>query len=371
MLPTTSGEVYLGNLDARIVALEQAVANSPRPELQVALAGSLYHRYRIVANLADAEVALQLLDQAVQASPQNRQALRLRASVRSGFHRFDEASADLDAAQAAGDDPASLVDARREIALATGRYEQIAKPLADSSRTDGGLYELAFRGNLRLLQGDLAGASAQFERAQSEATDSSPVPLAWLHLQQGIALLRSGQPEQANRWFRIAHQRLPGYTLATEHLAETEVLLGRLDAARPLYQQVIEATGSPEFLHALAKLERQAGNEARARELEKRAEAGWSEWLSRHPSAFAQHAIAFYLDRDQATRALELARENIALRQDVLSWILLARAADAAGDLDTACQARAAASASGLNPPEAAALHAGDRACAGHVARRD
>jgi predicted Zn-dependent protease len=368
-LPTTSGEVYLGNLDGRIESLERVLASAPTPALRVALAGALYHRYRIVANLADAEAALDQLDRAVVQSPRDRQALQLRATVRAGFHRFAEASADLDAAEAAGATPASLADARREIALATGRYAALAAELARSDSPEGGLYELAFRGNLRLLQGDLAGAGRQFERAQAQATDSSPVPLAWLHLQQGIALLRAGNPAAANRWFRSAHERLPGYTLATEHLAETEVLLGRLDAARPLYQDVIARTGSPEFLHALASLEARAGRTREAVALQARADASWAALVSRQPAAFAQHAIAFYLDRDRPDEALRLARGNTALRQDVLSWILLARAAEAAGDATTACEASAKARGTGMRPPEIEALEAVERGCTTRVAQ--
>ena len=368
VLPTTSGEVYLGNLDGRIEALGRALATAPTPSLHVAMAGALYHRYRIVADLDDAEAALEQVDQAIMQAPRDRQALQLRATVRAGFHRFAEASADLDAAEAAGAAPASLADTRREIALATGRYQALAAELAHSEIPEGGLYELALRGNLRLLQGDLAGAGRQFERAQAQATDSSPVPLAWLHLQQGIALLRAGQPEAANRWFRTAHERLPGYTLATEHLAETEVLLGRLDAARPLYHDVIARTGSPEFLHALAKLEAQAGHGREAVALEARADATWADWLARQPSAFAQHAIPFYLDRDRPADALRLARGNIALRQDVLSWILLARAADAAGDAAEACRASTMARRTGMQPPEMASIEPLTRACAAAVA---
>jgi hypothetical protein len=368
VLETTSGEVYLGNLDGRIEVLQAAIEGSSRPQLQVALAGALYHRYRITAVLADAETAAALLDLAIGQAPRDIQALRLRANVNAGFHRFAEARSDLDAAEAAGADTASLADARREIALATGRYAALATSLAESGRTDGGLYELAFRGNLRLLQGDAAGASAQFERAQAQATDSSPMPLAWLHVQQGIALLRAGKPDEANRWFRAAHERLPEYTLASEHLAETEAALGRLDAARELYRDVIARTGSPEFLHALAKVEARAGREDEARRLEQRAEAGWSDWLARHPAAFTQHAIPYFLDRGEASKALELARRNVALRQDVLSWILLARAAQAGGDVATACRAGAMARQTGMDPPEMEAVQALADTCARNVA---
>jgi tetratricopeptide (TPR) repeat protein len=375
-VPTTAGDIYLGNLDARIAVLEAALgrtglASAARAQLRTSLAGALYHRYRIRATLPDAEAALAALDAALADAPGDAAAFRLRATMRAGFHDFDGARADLSAARAAGASPDSLAEAEREIALGTGRYDLLAEPLATSTRADGDLYALAFRGNLRLQQGDLAGASAQFRRAQALYSDSSPVPLAWLHLQQGIALLRHGRHAEANSFFRAAHERLPGYTLATEHLAETEVELGRIDAARALYERVIADTGSPEFLDALAGLERAAGNAARAAELDARAAAGWDAWVARHPSAFAQHAIPYYLEQGKPARALELAKANIALRQDVGSWILLAQAADAAGDAPLACSARGSALATGLQPPELGEIASLAAPCAERMAATD
>ena len=350
---TTSGDIYLGNLDARIDALAAANRRTPRAELQVSQAGALYHRYRIRGTLADAEAALGLLDAALAQVPRNTDALALRATVLAGFHRFTAAAADLDAVASIGSPKTkSLAEARREISLATGHYDPLREDFSRSADPDGGFYELAFRGNLLLQQGDLAGASAQFRRAQALFSDSSPMPLAWLHVQQGIALLRHGRHAEAAVFFRAAHDRLPDFTLATEHLAETQTRLRHFGAARKLYTRVIADTGSPEFIGALAGLERDAGNASLAAKLDQRASEGWSRLVEKYPAAFAQHAIGFYLDRGEPARALALARDNIGLRQDVGSYILLARAADAAGSRAEACSARQSAMDSGLQPPE-------------------
>lgn len=369
-LPTTSAAIYLGNLDARIEALDQAVRAMPRPERQLALAAALNHRYRIRGALADARLALRTLDAAVAAAPSNADALQLRAGMLAGFHRFAAATADLDAAERAGAAPAALADARVEIALATGAYADVAARFDTADRPDGNLYELALRGNLLLLKGDLPGASLQFGRAQSRFDDSNPLPLAWLHAQQGIALLRSGQFADAAVFLRAAHARLPGYTLATEHLAEVETRLGNFRTARRLYARVIADTGNPEYIAALADLENAAGQRARAKKLDALAASAWPRWLQEYPEAFAQHAIGFYLDRGKPARALELARSNIALRRDVGSLILLAQAADAAGDPAQACAARQSALDSGLHPPELSELAALGKRCVGGLALR-
>lgn len=368
---TTSGDVYLGNLDARIDALAIANRRTPRADLQVSQAGALYHRYRIRGTLDDAESALSLLDAALARAPRNTEALALRATVLAGFHRFAAAAADLDAVASASPAKAkSLAEARREISLATGRYDQLREDFSRSGDPEGGFYELAFRGNLLLQSGDLAGASAQFKRAQALFADSSPMPLAWLHVQQGIALLRHGRHAEAAVFFKAAHDRLPGFTLATEHLAETQTQLRNFAVARELYGRVIADTGSPEFIGALAGMERDAGNVVLAAQLDGRARDGWSRLVAKYPAAFAQHAIGFYLDRGDSARALSLARENIELRQDVGSYILLALAADAAGSRDEACSARQSAMDSGLNPPEMGDLALLAKSCQPNLASR-
>lgn len=176
---------------------------------------------------------------------------------------------------------------------------------------------------------------------------------------------------EARRFFAAAHARLPQYYLAAEHLAECEARLGNLDEARGLYREVIAQTGNPEFIAALAGVERDAGNEAEAQRLEGEALKGYEALLARHPAAFGQHAAEFLIQIGQKERADALARQNLELRRDVGSWILQAQAALAVGDLPRACAARDRAVETAMRPPELAeldALGAQCRAVASHVA---
>ena len=106
-------------------------------------------------------------------------------------------------------------------------------------------HALAFEAYLLGLRGDAAGSEALYRRAQDAYADSSPVGLAWLYVQQGAALLEAGDPARARPFFEAARQRLPAYTLATEHLAETEALLGNDDRAGDLYREAIAASDDP------------------------------------------------------------------------------------------------------------------------------
>ena len=360
---TTSGAIYLGNLDARIDEYRRIIAARNMAVHHVALAGDLYHRYRVVGRIADAEDALALLDAAIAADPDAAQAYQLRGVVRAGFHRFDEALADLDAAQRHGAKATDLASTRREIQLALGDYAALKSEFERSTDVAPSLYELAHRADLRVMQGDLAGATFLYRAAQTQYRDVNPVPLAWLHLQQGIALLRFGKVAEAREFFAAAHARLPQYYLATEHLAECEAALGHHDRAREIYRDVITQTGNAEFVAALSGVERSAGNTAEADRLVREAEAGYEALLAKYPSAYAQHASEFFIEIGKPERAYALAQENLTVRQDVGSWILLATTADAAGQTAAACAARAKALATGMTPPEMADLKSLENRC--------
>jgi hypothetical protein len=365
---TTSAAIYLGNLDARIEELRRLVAERDRNEHRTALAGSLYHRYRVVGRLEDAEEALRLLDAAVAAEPEVTEHRLLRAVVLGGFHRFADALADLEAAEAAGLPREAAHKARRELQLALGDYAPLREEFARALELSPEFDELAHRADLRLLQGEPAAAEFLFRAAQAQFRDVNPVPLAWLHVQQGIAYLRHGRVDEARRFFAAAHARLPQYYLATEHLAECEARLGNHAAARELYRAVIAQTGNPEFVAALAGVERAAGDDAEATRLEAEALKGYEALLARHPAAFGQHAAEFLIQIGQAERADALARQNLALRRDVGSWILAAQTAEAVGDLPRACAARDRAVETSMRPPELAKLDGLAARCRTHVA---
>jgi tetratricopeptide (TPR) repeat protein len=348
---TTSGTIYLGNLQARIDSYRRADLRQPRPAGQ--LAAALYARYRLLGRFEDAVEARDVLQGVLAtASPEaDPELFMLAARVHSGFHRFEEAERLL------GRLPPQAMTAerlalQRDIDVALGRYPRLDADFAASAQPVGEFYELAHRADLRVLLGDLSGAERQYRLAQSLYRDVDPMPLAWLHTQMGIALLRFGQIERARTFFAAAVERLPGYALAEEHLAECETLLGETEAARARYLRVIAQTDNPEFMAALAGLEQDAGRAQEAELWRTRAQARYADLLAAHPAAFAYHAVEFYLELGQLERALDLARENRRLRGDIFSDILLAQAAGQAGETAEACTAWRTAASHRLRPPE-------------------
>lgn len=357
--PTTSETLFLGNLDAMVEELEKRADTSEAAK--AGLASALLLRFRIVGRLDDGEHALRLAISAGSSAP----ALLTRAAAQMTFHDFAGATAAIAGLRAFPEHAVQVAVLERDLNMAIGNYPALADDFKLAEQPASDFFEMTHRADLRLMQGNLDGATAWYRAAQDLYGDVSPFPLAWLYTQQGIAILRHGDFAAARPFFAAAVERLPSYYLAAEHLAECEMELGELDRARARYQAVIAQTGNPEFYAALADLETRAGNAEAAAQALRSALAGYEDLLARHPSAYAHHAAEFLIEQGQTARALALARENLALRKDIGSWILLATAAEAAGDRPLACEATTAAVATGLKPPELAELDALRETCAG------
>lgn len=353
---TTGGAIYLHNLDARIDTLESRFAASATLDDREKLIAARWHRFRVVGHMDDAERALALVMDPDSALPTSGRGSFLQAVVFAGFHRFREAEHALQRAATLGHDAAEVTRQRNDLLVALGRYADLREDFDRSLEAVGDFDLLAHRADLRVLLGDLAGAERQYWAAQTLYRDINPVPLAWLHTQMGIALLRFGHTERAAEFFAAAVERLPGYYLAEEHLAECEFLLGRLNAARERYLRVIESTGQPEFMAALAEVEAARGDAQSSAAWRQRAAEGFRELVRRHGLAFAQHAAEFFAGIGETDEARRLARDNLALRQDVASWVLLGEVELAAGNTPAACEGLAGAAASGLRTPELTGL---------------
>lgn len=341
--PTTSAASVLAHLDGRII---QAKGNSARE--RGIRSGALYQRYQILGALADLDEAHRLAQALGTGAEATTDTLLLWAGIASYMHQFDAAVAALD--RIAASDQLKTTTVREDIARAR-TLRPIPAPLVN----------LPLGNELAILRdeaancvdlGDLNCASENFHRAQFFYEDTAPLPLAWLHTQQGITLLRFGHPDWAIRFFRAALERVPDYYLAAEHLGECLGLTGAYDEGRAVYQKVITQTGNPEYIAGLASLERSAGNTARADALVAQAKAGFAERLTRFPDAYALHAVDFYLEiGDQAT-AERLSKRNMALRQDASAWLLQATVDRAGGRKESACEALKVVHKAGYKPPE-------------------
>ena len=360
---TTDPTIYLRNLDSRIDVLSRRAAEHDDASAAASLALALLQRAQLIGRSDAVGEAHRWAEQAVAWAPGLPLAWRALAASLAAVHQFDQATAALDKAAQLGVAESELAPMRRDIAVGLGRYDELRAELGQADRPVADFHALAHRADLLMLQGDLRGASLWYRSAQDFYHDDDPLPLAWLYVQQGIALLRFEQVEEARRFFQAAYDRLPMYYLAAEHLAECEALLGNLDRAREIYLQVIEQTGSPEFMAALAELENIAGRAADAERWQSAAARGFERRAADNEAAFAQHAAEFWLSIGKAEQAVDLARHNLLRRNDMASLLLGAKAEQAVGNWKRTCALIRQIEQTGLQPPELAQIDQARRRC--------
>jgi tetratricopeptide (TPR) repeat protein len=291
--------------DARLPGAAEAVVDSER--LAAQFLGDL-----------DALDRLETLASQFAAADDSFRAALVQAEVASTVHRFGEARDHLAHAarlgapheaierhslaidQACGVDLDAVLAARRQIAAASARLEDLVPlgaVLADLER--------------------FSEADAVYRQAFSSYHDMSPFPLAWVCFQLGMLwgeLMPVPDPDLAALWYQRAIAYVPGYVKARVHLAEIYATEGGTVHAESLLRPALSSR-DPEVRWRLADM---LGTQARvdeAREQLDAARAGFEELLERHRLAFADHAAEFYIGSgDDCPRALELARANVANR---------------------------------------------------------
>lgn len=234
VLPTTSGTIALLNLEAQISGQE---ALAVRGALTVAGRAGLVElialRGQILGRNADYERAEALAEELVRDAPADGLSFLARARIRSTFHRFTEALADLDQAQRLGLDGA-IVDAERAASFqAVGRHDEALALLRQAAERRASFETLGALAMLHAERGEIAEAECLFDASRAHYRGVSPFPLALLDFWRGRMWLKQGDLMRACSWFDASHRRLPAFTLAQRHLTEVEAAIGETEAARP------------------------------------------------------------------------------------------------------------------------------------------
>jgi len=319
LCPTaTDGEIAAINLESARRRAWARLAQDPR---RPGVAEEIVDKERLAAQFLgdlDALDRLEALASQFALVDDSFRAPLVHAEVASTVHRFDDARGHLARArlmggpsdaierhaltidQACGVDLDAVLAARRRIATASGRLEDIVPlgaVLADLDR--------------------FADADAVYRQALSSYDNISPFPLAWVCFQLGMLwgeLVPVPEPDLAALWYRRAIRYLPGYVKARVHLAEIYTIQDQAGDAEALLLPTLSSR-DPEvrwrLADVLAAQERleEAGTQFDAARL------GFEELLGKHLLAFADHAAEFYAGSgSDRRRALELARVNVANR---------------------------------------------------------
>lgn len=364
---TTRGELALRNLNDRIATLERRVAGS-RSDLATRslLFDLLLTRVQFLGTFADFARLDALAQAALVDFPEQGGAHLLAARALSAVHRFEEAEAELARAAALGADTALAL---ASLHVAQGRRLEAARELSSRRATAApSLEHFTAWANAEAALGEFERADEHYRAALDSYRDVSPFPVAYLSFRRGVMWAEmANQPGRARAAYVEAVSRLPEYVAANVHLAEMEAESGDRAQAIERLRRVLAHGSDPEPMGYLGELLRESTpDEPSAGELIARAGARYAELLSRHPAAFADHAAEFFMGPGaDPARALELARQNLKLRQTPRAYELAIEAARAAGDGPLLCSfVESARPLSSRSHPLRAALEAEASRCA-------
>jgi tetratricopeptide (TPR) repeat protein len=325
----------------------------------------LVRRARLTGAIEDWVAADRALDAGFAVAPEGGGPVFTRLELDLSLHRLDQARIRMAQIEAAPVRTTAmeiqLVTARGELAAQRGdldaareAFEHARELGADKAVTASRLALLAGR------RGDHEAALVAFAGAQAEA--SAGQGAAWLLLQIGLLEWSRDRPEAALASYDAAEQAFPGWWLVTEHRAEALAALGRITEAESLYREVIEQTGHPEFMDALAEiLSSQSGQPGQPGQSDHARDAEAQTWIAaarreheRRLAALPQGAGAHALDHliqfaPNEPRTLELARQVAELAPNEDNLRRLAELSLALGQVEVARAALTQARAGGAN----------------------
>ncbi|MBA3699588.1 MAG: hypothetical protein H0W78_12145 [Planctomycetes bacterium] len=313
----TSGYLTeLTDLNQRLTMLDRRAQAMPTSWMaREQLAQAYLDRARLTGVYDDYSRAQGEIDASFAIAPPGAGPFTTRASLAFAIHRFDTIAGDLAVAERAlsvnDEELAGLRALRAQAAYHRGDYDQAEADYAESLRLKRDWSTLCGKALLRATTGDPDTGDRMYQMARSMAVTATPRQLAWLDLQRGLLALARGRYADAETSYRSADAVFPGWWVIEEHLAEIAALQGRRDEARERYRELIERTGNPEFMDALAEILREDGDQAGASALTQRATAAFADLIAEHPAAATGHALDHFIASDpQPDLAVRLAELN-------------------------------------------------------------
>lgn len=255
----------------------------------------------------------------------------VRAQLNYTLHRLDRVDADFQKAIALPSRTPSELFQRElfgaKVAFQRGQYDLAKRGLESARRLQTTVSTLAALAMYHWKAAQFDEAERLYTEALEAYRGTSTEPKAWVHLQLGLMDLDRGRWDEALAHYREGEALIRGYWLLEEHIAEILTLQGKTASAQAMYRAIIERTGNPEFMDAMAGIARAAGNETEASTWVSQARAAYEKKLAQFPEAAYGHALEHFLEfGDDPARTLKLAENNHALRPNVDAKRLLAEA---------------------------------------------
>jgi tetratricopeptide (TPR) repeat protein len=319
--------------ERRVAAARAATTRTPHERAAwIDLGMALARRARETSDANLYAQGLQAVDHALSLAPQDFEALKARAWLLLGQHRFAEALEIARLLNTRAPDDVIVYGLLTDASVELGRYaeaERACQWMLDLR--PGNTPALTRASYLRELFGDVEGALELMVLALDQIGAGEVEERAWVLTQIGHLRLELGRHAEAEAALQQALEAFPGYHYTLGQLARLRGEQGRHAEAARMRERHYAAAPHPENLYELAAALQRAGRRREARlafarfEGEARAEMA-------SPDNANRELIDYYVDHARRpAEALRLAQAEMALRGDVFTRAAYARALQANG----------------------------------------
>jgi tetratricopeptide (TPR) repeat protein len=255
-----------GDTEGQVARLEQRVDENPRDAEGLSLLGLGYQqRARETGDPSFYARSEEALRRALALTPRDGLAVTGLAALAASRHSFEEARRLAERARRLAPDLAAVDGILGDALVELGRYEEAFAAFDRMAARKPTLAAYARVAYARELLGRPAAAIAAMKLAVGAGAGQGENE-AWALVELGHLHFNSGRLRPAERAYREALARFPGFHRAQAGLARVEAARGRLVTAVGLYRRALEAVPLPEYAAALGETLEAAGRTAEAQE---------------------------------------------------------------------------------------------------------
>ena len=336
--------------DQRIAAIQKQSEVKPGDlQLKSRLATAYLQKLRETGDAGYLRRADAVVDSILETDPGFIAAKRLKAQVAMNLHEFPKVADFAQAMLAANPSDSEMLGLLGDAQMELGLYSAAGQTYRRMASLGGNLFTYNRLAYYDFVTGHPDTALAWMSQA---VTAGSPDPenTAWCYTEFGDMLFKTGRPADAEQAYRKALELFPGYHRAHAGLGRVDAARNDLTAALAHYKAAQAVVPLPEYGGALEALYAQTGSTKNASA--QQALMAVTEQLMTLNGETANRTLALiYADQNRdLPHALELAKAEFAVRNDVYSYDALSWVLYRLGRFDEAAQASAKALAQ--NTPE-------------------
>jgi tetratricopeptide (TPR) repeat protein len=304
----------------------QSKANPSSLTIALKLAGGFLQKTRETADFSYVDRASSLVDRVLTAEPENYQALRLRIQVAMNHHRFPKvveyAQVLLERNPSDSGVTALLGDALMEM----GQYDKAERAYTRLLDLRGDLISFNRYAWHRFVTGKREEALRWMAQAVASGSDERENE-AWCLVEFGDMLFKTGHNDLAEQTYQRALASFQGYHRAHAALGRLLAAKGNIGRAIDHFRKAQATAPFPEYAGMLDLLNRAIGNRQEADRQRAQVDAIDKIGQANGEKANRTLALIYAAGERKLDRALELAKGEVAVRDDVyshdaLAWVL-------------------------------------------------